>query len=306
MAIFSLKISSFFGANFLFDLIENKKLGYPSRYQKRLDHGMRIIYIFLWVFSLVAPFFLILLPFIDYFSHRSPLSLSTTDVLVLSFWTFNLLIAIRQAVVVSFLFIQQTYFLAVHFCNHFQFFHCKLEKILKRRSAVQKKNKNYLNDETTQKIIRLHQDLTAVISSFLKGQSQVKLFSYVLFITLMFSLEFEAYILIDGRTSSVVRTIVLSELPFIGVLVFINFYLASKTNSSSKRILPQLDVALYRLCWPRAQMSFKLTLMETRATLADDGLAVNLADVNQLTRVQVGATFKRMLSDLFLIIDLNH
>ncbi|KAH9391834.1 hypothetical protein TYRP_022541 [Tyrophagus putrescentiae] len=84
------------------------------------------------------------------------------------------------------------------------------------------------------------------MASFLKGQSQIKGLSYVLFLALLFSLQFQAYILLDFRTSSVVRTVVLSELPFMGLLIFTNFYLMSQLNVKSKRILPQLDCCLHR------------------------------------------------------------
>lgn len=298
---------SYNGIEILFEIVDRGRFGYPARYRKVMDRGMRLLYRLINVFSVFSPVSFILVPYLDFFSRRSLWLLSAVDVLLLAGWTVSLMISLRQLIVISMLLIQQAYFLTVHYSNQLEYAKARFARALRQKFGKRKCSCLCFVrvDNITPKIVRLHRSLTRIMASFLKGQSQIKGLSYVLFLALLFSLQFQAYILLDFRTSSVVRTVVLSELPFMGLLIFTNFYLMSQLNVKSKRILPQLDCCLHRLQWPRSQVVFKLTLMETRASLAEDGVAVKLGDIHRVTRLQVLATFRLLLADLFLLIDFN-
>lgn len=122
------------------------------------------------------------------------------------------------------------------------------------------------------------------------------------------ALEFFVYLLIDYRTSDFLRGLVLEEIPFIGLILFVCVFLMSQLNSTSKHILTELDTVLHsRISRTGNEGSVvsKLTLIEQREMIATDQIALNLGDIAYLTRHEIISTIFQMVNYLFLIIDVN-
>lgn len=288
----------------LFDIIEDNNFGYPFRYSSSLNHGMKMVYICLKVAQIISPIFAIVWPFYDYFSRHSLLAMTVFQLILLTVWTFNLVIGMQQVITISFLLIQHTLFINMHFKNYFVYFKFGVLKLLKKVFKFKKSTR--IKSTYAAKMNRFNQMLTSITIQFLKMQDKVKLLNYLLYIATIIVLEFNVFIIVDSSSSAFMRFMVLAEIPFLLCFIFLNLYLMTDLNSNSKSILPELDSCLHRVCWSKKTIvKCKLALAEKRSLVAADCVAVNLGGVNQLTRAVMGLAFMKMLFDIFLIIDFN-
>lgn len=292
----------------MLDIIDSGQYGYPQKYGTTLDHGMKAVYIVLQVFQYGGSVYVIVMPFGDYFSRHSLSEMTAFKTAVLAFWTVNLVIGMRQVVTISVLLIQHSIFINLHFKNYFVYLKCSLFAVLKKVYRANKSGKRKtIRPIYSAKILHYDGVLSSITIKFLHMQSKAKLLNYMLFLATMITLEFNVFMVADRHSSPFLRTMIFAESPFLLLFVFFNLHLMVDLNAKSKLILPELDGCLHRVCWPRGQgiVRRKFSLAERRTLIARDGVAVNLAEVEQLTRRTLISIFLRMICDIFLLIDVN-
>lgn len=129
-----------------------------------------------------------------------------------------------------------------------------------------------------------------------------------MFMTLIGTVEFDLYILIDYRTTTFLRTMTADQIPFVSLILFINFYMMSELNSKSKWILPQLDRLIHGQVHPQEignQISAIEKVLEQRQLLASDRISINMGDTFNLVRSEITQTAFQVVNNLFLIINSN-
>lgn len=137
---------------------------------------------------------------------------------------------------------------------------------------------------------------------------QTKFMTWLICVCSVGALEFDVYLIIDYRTSDFLRALVLDEIPFIGLILFVSAFLMSQLNAKSKGILTELDTVLHHRLLRTANggsVVCKLTLIEQREMIATDQIALNVGDIAYLTRQEMISTIFQMVNYLFLIIDVN-
>jgi len=123
---------NYIGYDILMDIIKNDKFGFPRRYASGMDHGMRMLTIIHYLTHLIAPLTIIVFPLVNYLQIHHWSEMSILDRGLLIFWSVVLLISTRQAISVSILLIQQSFFLNCYFKNNFHFVSLKICRSLDR------------------------------------------------------------------------------------------------------------------------------------------------------------------------------
>lgn len=289
----------------MLDIIDRRDYGYPQAYQSGIDHGMKVVHLILQVFQYGGPIYVIVTPFADYFSRHSIKEMTVLKTFVLAFWTINLVIGMRQIVTLSVLLIQHSIFINLHLKNYFVYLKCSFSAVLRKVCKLKNATKR-IKPTLTVQIIQYDQILSSITIKFLQMQEKAKLLNYMLFLATMITLEFNIFMIADRHSSPFLKTMILTESPFLLLFVFLNIHLMVDLNSKSKSLLPELDCCLHRVCWPKGQIiKWKLSIAEKRTLIAKDGVAVNLAGIDQLTRQLLVSIFPKMICDIFLLIDMN-
>ncbi len=280
---------------------------------------MRVSYLITVFLVSVAPGAIILLTLYDLgvFCCSVSTYYSPSQLFILAYWSGALFLSARQVSAVTLLFLQQSYFVLVHYENRIRFLRGRLAKAV---LLGELKSRRGLIDCSTTRTVKLVEELsTTVIASFLRLQAQTKFLSRLLFTTALLLTELLSYALLDGRSGHFLRLMATAQLPFLLLLLLIYYYLLGQLNATSKRaLLPLLDRCLHRSSFSSYQefpdkkksnlqrlIKFKLNLAEQWTAIARDVLAVQLGDAGLLTRAAVFASFRRLFADLFLITDLN-
>lgn len=288
----------------LFNIIEKNNFGYPPRYHTHLEHAMKMVYLFMRAAYICNPIFILVTQLYDCYSSHSFFEMTVLQVALLAFWTFNLVIGMRQISILTFLVIQHALFINLHFKNYFVYLKRRLTSVLKR--VFKFKKSKVIKSSEAAKIRQYNQKLAKITIQFVQMQTKVKFLNFIIFTSTMITLEFNIFIIFDNSSSFFIRSIILLEIPFILLFIFLIFNLMTELNSRSKSILPQLDGCLHTVCWSKkAVLRQKISISEMRSLIAEDGVAVNLADIHQLTKAVLGGLFLRMICDIFLLIDFN-
>ncbi|KAH9390363.1 hypothetical protein TYRP_023113 [Tyrophagus putrescentiae] len=273
--LYSFYPTNYVGFHILFDVIKRRKFGFPKRYIPVIDHGMRLLTLLHYLAHLISPFATIIAPLVDYFTVYDWADMSGLDRGLLLFWSAILVVSLRTTITITFVILQHMFFLNYYF--QISFF--KPENKAKGR----------------------HQTAHTKHAAFLT------------FMTLIGTVEFDLYILIDYRTTDFLKAITADQIPFVGLVLFVNFYMMSELNAKSKLILLELDQLLHRSCggasdnlWSCAGNAVAIEkVLDQRQLIASDMISINMGDIFNLVRLEITQTGFQVVNNLFLIINSN-
>ena len=119
----------------------------------------------------------------------------------------------------------------------------------------------------------------------------------------MLVVQSNLYILLDDRSTELMRMVVAIQSPFVLTLAFFMFYQMSELNSMGKRLLiPRMDYIIHRM---NVTNKLKLKCSNVREMIATDHIAISMASIFMLNRFEIIRSFMQILNNIFLLIDVN-
>ncbi len=312
--LYSFYPTNYVGFHILFDVIKRRKFGFPKRYIPVIDHGMRLLTLLHYLAHLISPFATIIAPLVDYFTVYDWEDMSGLDRGLLLFWSAILVVSLRTTITITFVILQHMFFLNYYFKYHFLNLKTKLRVTIRRVERRQRLKKNSTSTSNSffqcEKILI---SLRKISLRFLLFRAHTKHAAFLTFMTLIGTVEFDLYILIDYRTTDFLKAITADQIPFVGLVLFVNFYMMSELNAKSKLILLELDQLLHRSCggasdnlWSCAGNAVAIEkVLDQRQLIASDMISINMGDIFNLVRLEITQTGFQVVNNLFLIINSN-
>lgn len=264
---------------------------------------MRLLTLAHYFAHLISPCGAVIAPLLDYFTVYDWADMSFLDKSLVIIWTVILVISIRTTISITFIIMQHMFFLNYYFKYHFLNLKVKLRSVIKRTEKRKWKSGSFAK---TEKILI---SLRKISLKFLRFRDHTKHAAYLMFMTLIGTVEFDLYILIDYRTTTFLKTITADQIPFVGLILFINFYMMSELNSKSKYILVELDKLIHGGGQHYAKMNGQILdiekIVDQRLLIDSDRISINMCDIFNLVRCEITQTSFQVVNNLFLIINSN-
>lgn len=272
------------------DIIKRKKYCLSLSQIRSLDFGMKLFPLAQEVFQLLTPFSLLTLPIVDMYLNFK--NFTWHSIVLFIFWNILLFISIKIVVPVVGLIAQQTYLLNVYNIYRLLYIRRKLRKC-------------FAHIKFAPRLRRYLRELTTLLTSFLRQTAHFKYMSAVAYYILAAVIESNLFLVLSRPTKPVMR---MSAIFGSGIIISIfcfTFILMTELNSTSKRLLPVVNLALVKGQLKQTRPTQKLALAETQYVIGANRFSISLGDIFFMTRLQLLRAGFSIVQNIFLIIDLN-
>lgn len=254
--------------------------------------------------QIIVRFFFMILPIISlYLQTTVP---SAVEIVTQIFWNLVAVIACTQSIVFLILLFQQALFSVTYFKYRYQILKWKLDKSLNFRTRSDLKPRLFLKSiKMTHLQIQL-KSLTVLSVYVLQFKRQFRYMSGIAYFVGSLILEFFLFLSLSRSSDPVIRLIASNMAIFIGSFTFVQLVNVTEFNSTSKRLLPELNYALPRMKVTQKGETFsKLFLAEKVVMIASDQISLSIADIFPMTRLVFLQLCLSLLQNVLLILNLN-